>query len=450
MSSPCIARRRCRRSASPAEAEKVFREAVAADPANLEAQVGVAQTLAEQGRGTEAREMVARLAKDHPDSALAALAYGEMLAFGNDLAGARRELQRAATLAPKQLDVPRQVALLTTLIEASIAARDLEAARADSDILGRLIPGSPLAGLMKARVAMADNDYVAAATELRRIVARAPDLLQAHLLLGMTLAAQGNLQQASLELGQVLDRAPGNIEARQLYAQVRMRLEDPDGALRALVPALEASDGDPYLTLLTDTARSQAGASGSVQLLEQALKRTPDNRSLQTQLASAYLQSGAPDKALAVLQKDPAQRGRAPWRLAADGHHAGGGRSRRAPPGREDAGGESRRCGNRAAGRRVPCPQRRFYPGALRCSKRPSSAARRRRPCCSRWRRSNGAHSVRRRRAPRSSACSRSIPGTSPARWRWRRWTWRAATTPRRAHGWKRSASGIRAPPRRA
>jgi putative PEP-CTERM system TPR-repeat lipoprotein len=119
----------------------------------------------------------------------------------------------------------------------------------------------------------------------------------------MTFIAQGNLEQASKELVALSEEEPDNVVARQLLAQVRMRLDDPDGALRMLVPALGTESGNAEVNALIDAARSQLGAAQSVALLEQMLEKEPDNVGLQTQLATAYLQSGAPAKAAELLRR---------------------------------------------------------------------------------------------------------------------------------------------------
>ena len=116
----------------------------------------------------------------------------------------------------------------------------VDAARASQQQLARLAPDALGSRYVAARVAMAGNDYAAAVSELRKIIEVAPRLQQARLLLAMALIAQGNLEQAGRELSTLVEQEPDNVVARQLLAQVRMRLDDPDGALRLLVPALGA------------------------------------------------------------------------------------------------------------------------------------------------------------------------------------------------------------------
>lgn len=291
------------------EAEQVLRSVLSRDPQQMSAHSGVLEALAAQGFADRARKLAGELSREHPQSAEIAFAHGMLLAR-IDVQQARAELERARELSRTQLDVLKRSSVLATLFDAQLAARDVQAASGTSKELSRLTPGAPLAVLISSRVAMASNDYVSAAAELRRLVTAAPKFVQARFMLAVALAAQGNLEQASQELAQVVDQAPQLLEARQLLGQVRLRLNDPDGALRVLVPGIEnASDASP-LALLVDAARSQAGGDArTIDVFERALADDPENRALETQLATAYLQAGAPAKALALLRKsgsDPA------------------------------------------------------------------------------------------------------------------------------------------------
>ncbi|WP_116812496.1 XrtA/PEP-CTERM system TPR-repeat protein PrsT [Steroidobacter cummioxidans] len=287
-----------------AEAQQAFRAAAAAGPQLIDAQVGIIDTMAAQGDAPGALALATQLTEKHQQSALAWYSQGAILARASKAEEAEKALLKAKALADKQLEATRQVSLLSTLIEMQLASRNIDAARTNLDAMNRIAAGSPLSTLMSARISMAANDYSGAASGLRRLVNAAPQFTQARYLLGVALVAQGNLEQASRELNQVVEQAPQNLEARQLLAQVRMRLRDPDGALRVLVPAIETNADDSRLTSLFEGARVAAGADGqTIETLEKALKDAPNSRGLQLQLASAYMQAGAATKAVAQLRR---------------------------------------------------------------------------------------------------------------------------------------------------
>jgi tetratricopeptide (TPR) repeat protein len=285
------------------ESEDAYRKALAADPKLLLALAGVVDSLSAQGRLAEARALAEKMTLDHPQSALAWFMHGAQLANAQSLKEAQLALERAGQSAARQLDVQRKVTLLATLIEVQLANREPAKARASSDVLARIVPNSPLAILMSARVSMAGGDFSTATTELRRALSGAPQFTRARFLMAVSLAAQGNLEQASAELDTVVQQMPQNLEARQLLAQLRMRLEDPAGAMRVLVPALEADTADSGVNLLYEEARLQSNKAGaSVGTLERSYRKAPTNRALRLQLAGLYIEDKQPAKALALLE----------------------------------------------------------------------------------------------------------------------------------------------------
>jgi predicted Zn-dependent protease len=150
---------------------------------------------------------------------------------------------------------------------------------------------------------MAAEDFAGAAVELRKLVNRTPQFMHARFMLGISLAAQGNLAQANQELTKVVEDMPQNMEARQLLAKVRMRLDDPDSALRVLVPALEVAGGDRSTNMLFETATTLLGDSArSLALIEREYAKTPGNHGLKLQLAAAYVRAQEGAKAQAVLR----------------------------------------------------------------------------------------------------------------------------------------------------
>jgi predicted Zn-dependent protease len=286
-----------------AEAESDYRAALERDPQLVAAKSGIIEMRVAQRDLDQAFEMSRSLTRDHPESALAWFVRGELLASAASLREAQDALEHAAEYAPKQLDVMKQVAILVMLTEVQIANRELEKARETSARLGRLVPGSPVAGLTAARVTMASNDFANAAIALRKVVTQTPQFWHARFLLGASLAAEGNLTQANQELTKVVEEMPQHMEARQLLAKVRLRLDDPDSALRVLVPALEAAGNDPETNLLFNSARVQLGdESRSLELIEREYQKSPGNRGLRLQLANAYLRASQGAKALSLLR----------------------------------------------------------------------------------------------------------------------------------------------------
>lgn len=286
-----------------AAAEAEFERSVTTDPTLVDGHVGRIRSLVSLRKVDEASHLSERIIEEFPQSMSAWQVRGELLALRGDMAGAAGAFARARQLVDGRTETLRAAQVLVAHAETQVATRDVDGARATSAELSRLLPGSSIAMLVSGRVSMLSDDYAAATTQLRQLVNASPRMVQARFLLGMSLAAQGNLEQASQELREVVQQAPENVEARQLLGQVRLRLQDPDGALQVLVPAIQTNPDDPAASALFNAALATAGGdSAAVGLLESALANAPDNETLRLQLAGAYLQAGTPEKALRVLR----------------------------------------------------------------------------------------------------------------------------------------------------
>lgn len=289
-----------------AEARREYEAAAAANPALVEAKAGALEARAAAGDRDAALAGFAELVKTSPESAAAWTSYGLALVSAGDIGAAVDALAKADALSAGQLDLTRRVTVLGTLVDARLMRGETDAARASQQRLSLIAPDSLVGRYVASRIAMANSDYATAVSELRKVVDVAPGLVQARLMLSMAFIAQGNLEQAGKELTSLIEDEPDDVVARQLLAQVRMRLDDPDGALRMLVPSLGAEGGSAEVNAMIDAARSRLGAAQSVDLLERMLAKEPDSAAIQTQLATAYLQAGSPAKAAELLRRSGA------------------------------------------------------------------------------------------------------------------------------------------------
>jgi Tfp pilus assembly protein PilF len=287
-------------------AEQSFRHAVALDSKLVLAKTGISEALASQGFSDRALTASGEVVAEHDGSAWAWYSRGILLARVGELKLAGQPLDRSRELMPRQLDMLQQVAVLSAIADLRLATGDVAGGRDASQSLGRLAPGSPFAMLLSSRVAIAEGNYVDATAELRRIVNSVPTFTQAKFMLAVSLLAQGNLEQASQQLNDVITQNPGHLEARQLFAQVRMRLNDPDGALRSLVPALQATVGVPSASGLVEVA--QALAAGNDAEARQKLERIrgEDPNAVEVRLMLATLALARDDSKQAAVLVDEA------------------------------------------------------------------------------------------------------------------------------------------------
>jgi putative PEP-CTERM system TPR-repeat lipoprotein len=289
------------------EALAAFDAALAVAPQSTPARVGRAQALFAQGKADAAlAELDAAITAD-PSAATAQLARGTILTTHGHYAEAQKALLGAHANAAATLTIDERAVLLLALAETQLAQGDPKTASATHKELAALVGGdSPLVQMLAARIAIASQDYTKAISDLQRIVTRMPDIVPARFLLGAALLAQGNLNQAEMQLSQVLQRAPENLEARKLLAQVRLRLERPEAAMQVLLAAQQPDLEDSQLDLLTGMAHLQLGDSTrGIEHLERALASDPNNRTLQLDLAGARARAGDYEKAVSMLRSMP-------------------------------------------------------------------------------------------------------------------------------------------------
>jgi Tfp pilus assembly protein PilF len=115
--------------------------------------------------------------------------------------------------------------------------------------------------------------------ELKEILAIAPDLPEAHLLLGVAYRAQGNpelMGEAVAELRQALALNPELTQARMILARIYLDLARPSRARDELQVALEKIPNNPQLlTLMAEAERQLGNPKKAVDLSRQVLEIDP-------------------------------------------------------------------------------------------------------------------------------------------------------------------------------
>ncbi len=120
----------------------------------------------------------------------------------------------------------------------------------------------------------------AAIRELKRVLATAPSLAEAHMLLGIAYRAQGSpelMAEAVAELRQALSLNPALVLARLALARVYLDMARAARAREELSTALEQMPGSPQLLSLLGEAERQLGhPRRSVELNREALRADAD------------------------------------------------------------------------------------------------------------------------------------------------------------------------------
>lgn len=276
------------------------------DPADADAEFLEARALWLSGRQPEALAALDRLHARDGRQARWWLHRGRYLLSLGQALPARDAFQKARQGRQASLDFLEQIGAIAGLAEASLAAGDITAAEQALADMQQRAPGAFGTLFLRARIALARRDYPAATAGLQRALVERPDMPLARLLLGASLLQQGLLEQADVELSQLLAAEPGNADARNLLASVYVARGDIEGARRVLAAAPAGAGSHPASGWMMGNLLLRSGQSAeAIGMLEASVALDPDNTALRLDLVRAYLGAGQPEKARRLLATVP-------------------------------------------------------------------------------------------------------------------------------------------------
>jgi tetratricopeptide (TPR) repeat protein len=158
--------------------------------------------------------------------------------------------------------------------------------------------------------------WSAALWHLDRLIQREPDNWLNHARRGLTRAELGRWAEAGDDFGEVVRRAPDEVEAWCLYALLRLKAGDAVGYRRACTALMErqAKKGDTRTAFLTAWAASLSGDSGVnrerlVELAQRAVTHEPRDADYLCTLGAALFRAGDLDAAARRLDEALGLRG---------------------------------------------------------------------------------------------------------------------------------------------
>jgi len=218
----------------------LYAQALALNPRNVSALVGLATLVANTGNSTEAQGYMKKALRIDPDSVDAHFSYGELLFEDGKFPEAIEHFERAARLAPDNVPVHNSLAIALT----AVGSADMAIAHIEKTIA--LSGGSVPDYYYNLGCAYsAKGDAKNAAESFRRAISGNPASPQYHLLLGIALLDGGDVQNARAEFETVLSMDAADPAARTKLAVIALsegRLDDCIGQLRDV---LASSPADP-------------------------------------------------------------------------------------------------------------------------------------------------------------------------------------------------------------
>lgn len=242
-----IAHGRAHQALGTAEAAKAdFEKALALDPDNAPALVGLARIAMQLGQDREAEVAVARAAAAAPENLNVISLQGDHDFRRGDFAAAEIQYRRLLDAGGDNL------AVRLALAQAQIYLGKTDQARAHLDNVLARAEGHVDANYLRASLAFQAEDYEAARHHSERVLAVVPDHLPSLLIAGASNYLLGRLEKANRYLSAVLAKNPEHRLAGQLYAATRMRLARPQHGGAGLAPLLDDSLDPRRLPSLVD------------------------------------------------------------------------------------------------------------------------------------------------------------------------------------------------------
>jgi putative PEP-CTERM system TPR-repeat lipoprotein len=285
------------------EAREAWTQALVKTPQDPAAHVGLSNALMALGDPAAAKVELDEANKVAPADFGVHMSLGRWYGAAHQLEPARDEFTRALQLADTLAD-PRvgKAPALASLGEVDCLVGDFTSAQQRLHELERIAPSQEATLLLKARIAIRQNHTQEARTALEQLLSRNPDSQRGKLLMGIVTFADGKLEQAAVYLSAAVQQAPDDLEARKLLAQVQLRQNRPDEALKTVREPTIAVDAD-LLSLAGRASLLEGDLPGAVTYFEREQQTAPQDKARSLEVATAYLVANRTADALRLLKE---------------------------------------------------------------------------------------------------------------------------------------------------
>ena len=282
-----------------AGASAMIDKAVAGAPASEPVLLTQAGLEAQAGRTDPALAVLDRLIAAKPNS------YQAWNMKGNVLGLTPGQIEPAMAAFRKALAIkPGDVAAQTGLVALTLQTGDIVAARKELDLLRKVAPKQVNTKFYEANLAYATGQYTEAQSAYQAVLKVVP--LNPEVLLN---AAETELKlnataQAETMAAKALTQSPGNVRARQVLAQVYLRMGQPAKASATLSSLIDSPRATPEVLALAAQALLMNGnASAADQMYTRMAKLKPSDPRLRTLIASSGFGKVSDDTVFAQLQQ---------------------------------------------------------------------------------------------------------------------------------------------------
>jgi len=277
-------------------AKKRFDAVLAKDAKNFGATAGLAELAMLENKPDEATRLLEKALANNPDAIVVAIKLG-----GHYLN--TRQGDKALKLARTQLaSHPTNADLLDLLGQAQLTAKDGGGALETYSKLVAVLPKSGLAQLRLAQAHVMLKNDTAAAEDLRRAVALQPDLLPARVAQIELALRHGQPQDALAMVRQVQKDFPNAQTGLVLEGDVNMALKNPAAALAAYDKAFALQKSPVLLMRSIGILRTQGKSAEAQQRLTAWLKQNPTDNAALLYQAELHLEAKQNKQAIGLLE----------------------------------------------------------------------------------------------------------------------------------------------------
>ena len=280
------------------DATASFAAALAADPANVQAQLGQARLAAMTGKLDEASTAVDVIAAAHPKSSDALLLQGALRLAHGDRAGARMSLEQAVDAEPAKSQARLElIALLIGEGQMDAATAQIKAAREARGGDLRLL-------YFEALIAYEKKDLATARDLAQQLVKRAPDHVPSLVLAGAVELQDRQLTMAENYLQKAVLLAPQNEGARKLLVRAYMGSNQPTRAIEAIQPLITAGVQIDAATMMLagETYLANGDLKQASNFFAAAKQSKPQETAARIRLGQIAMVTGDPDRGIRELE----------------------------------------------------------------------------------------------------------------------------------------------------
>ena len=279
------------------KARAAYLDAIAADPDQVDARIGLARTHMINADLKAAEDEVREAIRRNPASAEAHATLADILMMRNEPEQSLLSLREAIRLAPRAVNYHfahvSQLLRQGNMPEAEKALQAMQSAAASH----------PSTRYLQALIDYQNNRLVEARDTLLQVLKDAPQYLPAELLAGTVLVRLNEHVIGRTHLARVLERVPREPMARRTMVASHLATGEAQRALEFLQPLLQQENPDPRLLgLAGQVFLANGDFERSEEYFERAARAAPDDAQARMRLGVARMAGGDSAAAFADLE----------------------------------------------------------------------------------------------------------------------------------------------------